>query len=275
MKITFLSDNKTEKACCNAEWGLSILIESLGRKALFDVGASPMFAENAKALGIDLKDVSAVAVSHGHYDHTGGMEAFCDVNKEAPIYIHKDAIGESHAMRKNGYIDDTDCGVLWSEGFRKRIKPRLILTEGVTKMNDNMTLVGNIPLLGEYPMTEKFFRREKDGWRLDPMDHEQFLVVEEERDIYVISGCSHKGVMSIIARVKGLFSDKRVLGFIAGMHLYPLPLDEQEKIVDSVCALGIERVFPVHCTGMEAIMMFRERLGEKCVAASVGESYDC
>jgi len=277
MKITFLSDNKTEKAACTAEWGLSILIESKGRQVLLDTGASHIFADNAKALGIDLKKVSAVVVSHGHYDHTEGMKAFCQVNSDAPIYIHKDAIGESYALDENGEMENVDYGIRWSDSFKNEIKSRLVLTEGVTKINAGMTVVGDIPLLEEYPMTEKFFRRTGEGqtWQQDPMNHEQFLVVEEEKGIYVLSGCSHKGVMSIIARVKELFPDKKIVGFIAGMHLYPLPLEEQKKIVESICSLGIEWIFPVHCTGMEAIVMFKEILGEKCVIASAGESYDC
>lgn len=274
MKITFLSDNKTEKAECNAEWGLSILIESMGRKVLFDLGASSMFADNAKALGADLKDVSAVVISHGHYDHTGGAEAFCEINHEAPIYIHKEAVGESYGLGRNGKIDGVDCGVLWSGDFKRKVSPRLVLTEGVVKINENMTLVGNIPLLEEYPMTEKFFRRSGTEWVEDRMDHEQFLVVEEERGIYVFSGCSHKGVMSVTARVKELFEGKRILGFIAGMHLYPLSEKKQEKIAEAICGLGIEMVFPVHCTGMKAIIMFKERLGENCVIASAGKSYE-
>ena len=149
------------------------------------------------------------------------------------------------------------------------------LTEGVTKINDNMTLVGNVPLLDEYPMTETFFRRSDDGWRADPMDHEQFLVVEEERGIYIISGCSHKGVMSIIYRVKELFAGKPIIAFIAGMHLYTLSGEKQREIVNAICGLGVEWVFPVHCTGMEAIIMFKENLGDRCVAASAGKSYEC
>ncbi len=275
MRITFLSDNKTENSKCMAEWGLSILVESKGKKLLFDVGASGIFADNAESLGIDLAKVDAAAISHGHYDHTEGMERFCGLNCDAPIYIHKEAIGESYALDKNGEIEDVDYGIRWSGEFKKSVAPRLILTEGVTKINDNMTLVGNVPLLDEYPMTETFFRRSDDGWRADPMDHEQFLVVEEERGIYIISGCSHKGVMSIIYRVKELFAGKPIIAFIAGMHLYTLSGEKQREIVNAICGLGVEWVFPVHCTGMEAIIMFKENLGDRCVAASAGKSYEC
>ncbi len=277
MKMTFLSDNKTEKAKCHAEWGLAILIESRGRKVLFDVGASAMFARNAEALEVDLSDVDAVVISHGHYDHTEGMEAFCQINHRAPVYIHKDAIGESYALDKDGNIEDVDYGILWSAGFKDSVNSRLVFTHDVVQINDNMTLVGNIPLLPEYPMTESFFRRGDSShpWVQDPMDHEQFLVVEEEEGVYIFSGCSHKGVMSVIARAGELFAGKKILGLIAGMHLYVLPLQEQKKIVDFICDLGIEWIFPVHCTGMEAIVMFKERMGDRCVIASAGESYDC
>ena len=77
MNFSILVDNKTERADCCAEWGLSILIESQGEKILLDTGMSPMFAENAKAMGIDLSDVSALVISHGHFDHTGGARDLC------------------------------------------------------------------------------------------------------------------------------------------------------------------------------------------------------
>lgn len=278
MKITFLSDNKTEKAACIAEWGLSILVESKGHKMLLDVGSSEIFARNAKALGIAMDDVEAVAISHGHFDHTEGMEAFVEVNKKAPVYIHKEAMDEDYAVMNDGSLDPMNDGIRWSEEFVEAIKDRLVLTEGVTKIFDNMTLVGNIPLLPEYPMTERFVRPDKKNpgqYVDDNMDHEQFLVVEEDEGIFILSGCSHKGVMSIIKHAENLFPGKKILGFIGGMHLYPLTKEARKEIVDNICGLGLECVFPVHCTGIEAILMFKERLGDKCIIASAGDSYEC
>ncbi len=278
MKITFLSDNKTENPMCIAEWGLSILVESQGCKVLFDVGASSVFAQNAKALGVDLKEVDAVAISHGHYDHTEGMEEFCKCNDTAPIYIHKEALKEAFGTDENGNIEKYNCGIRWSESFIKSIRERFVLTEGITKINDNMILVGNIPLMKEYPMTEKFYRKdeiERDKLVEDSMDHEQFLVVKEEKGISIISGCSHKGVLSIINYAKNLFPHEKVLVFIGGMHLYPLSDEERKTVVDSICDVEMEYLFPVHCTGMEAMLMLKEREKERCIIASAGDSYEC
>lgn len=277
MKITFLSDNKTENAKCTAEWGLSVLIESKGNKVLFDVGASPIFAENAKNLGVDLTDVEAVAISHGHYDHTEGMASFCDINKLALIYIHKEALSPAFGTDPMGWIEDYNCGIRWSKEFIDKIKNRTVLTENVVKINDNMTLVGNIEPLKEYPMTEKFYRpspTNEEKYLYDHMEHEQFLVVKEEEGIYIFSGCSHTGMIATIKKAQEVFPGERIIALVAGMHLYPLKKDKKKEVVDAICNLDIDAIFPAHCTGIDAILMFKEKLGDKCIVASAGETYE-
>lgn len=291
MKFTFLSDNRTEKACCEAEWGLSILIESGGHKVLFDVGASDMFARNAANLGIDLGEVESVVISHGHYDHTTGMKYFFELNDKAWIYVHRKAFNGSFLMKEDGRLEDHDYGTPWQGDTVRKLIPRLEITHDVRKLNDCMTMVGDIPPLPEYPMAEKYFYLVREWnvippdanfytdekgvlWVQDQMKHEQFLAVSEGDGIYIFSGCCHVGVMAILARAKELFPDKKIRGLIAGMHLYAFPKEKQAEIVDSICALGLEWVFPVHCTGMDAVIMFKERLGDRCVIASAGQSYE-
>ena len=147
----------------------------------------------------------------------------------------------------------------------------------IVKINDNMTLVGNIDPLKEYPMTEKFYRpspTNEEKYLYDHMDHEQFLVVKEDKGIYIFSGCSHTGVMATIKKAQELFPGEKIIALVAGMHLYPLKRDKKQEIVDSICQLGIDTVFPVHCTGIDAILMFKQQLGERCIIASAGESYE-
>lgn len=275
MKITFLSDNKTENSLCMAEWGLSVLIESNGHKVLLDVGASPLFSENAKNLKLPIDDVEAVVISHGHYDHTEGMESFCNINKDAKIFIHRNAISKAYGTDKDGNVESYNCGIRWSDDFVKSISDRIIFTENVVALNDNMTIIGNIEPLKEYPMTETFYRPTHEGRLVpDSMDHEQILVVREDGGLYIFSGCSHTGMMAIISRVREVFPQERILGITAGMHLYPLNSNQRRAIVDAICDLGVEKIFPVHCTGIDAILMFKERLGKNCVIASAGESYE-
>lgn len=281
MKFTILVDNKTEDTRCEAEWGLSILVEANGRKLLFDTGSSNMFYRNAKNLGISLEDVEAVLISHGHFDHTEGVPAFLECNNHAPIYLHKDALYETYG-ETDGELDEWTCGIRWDERFRQEVAERMIFTEGVVDLGQGFTLVGDIPWLKGQSATDRFFRKIRtskvDGIETftfveDSMNHEQFLVVEEEQGIHLISGCSHKGIMAILDYTKKLFPEKKILSLIAGMHLYPVSPQRQDEIIGDLATMGIPKVFPLHCTGMPAIIRMKNRLGDCCIVASSGETY--
>ncbi len=277
MKITFLSDNITENAGCLAEWGLSVYIQSGGRNILFDMGASPIFAENAGKLGVDLSEVDFAVISHGHYDHTGGMDRFLDLNDSAPVYIHRNALQEFYGTDENGNMDDYNCGVLWDKDLLERAKTRLVFTDHVTEIDGDISLIGDIAPLPEFPVTEQFYIPEnpqKSSFRKDPMDHEQIMVIREGEGLHVFSGCSHTGIMAIIKKVEEEYPGERIVSITAGMHLYALPSDKKQLVVDSIAGYGVRYVLPVHCTGMEAILMFRERMGKGCVIASAGETYE-
>lgn len=284
MKLSFLVDNKTEHAHCQAEWGLSIFVESRGHKVLFDAGCSDMFIRNAKAMDIDISEAEAVAISHGHYDHTEGIPYFVEINKTAPVYIHKNAFGKCYGTDDDtGAISDWNCGILWSEEFIDSIKDRMVLTENVVKINDNMTLIGNIPDFEEYPPTEIFYRKvqcqsgdESTGcsFEVDGMSNEQCLVVEEDDRIFILSGCCHRGIVPTIKTVQKYFPGKKIAAVIAGMHMYPLTEGPRKEMVQQVINCGVEKVFPLHCTGMDAIIEFKRRMGENCVIATSGDIYE-
>ena len=282
MKFTFLVDNKTEDTRCRAEWGLSILIETKGNKILLDTGASSLFAENAAKMGIDLKTIDALVISHGHYDHTEGVPAFSEINRTAPIYLHKEALFETYG-ETNGKIEAVTCGIRWSESFRREIQPRICFTEGVYKLYENVTLVGNIPDMEGFIPTETFYKKvhtkQSDGgisvsYEKDYMRHEQALIVEEDQGLYLFSGCSHRGVVPTVDYVRRLFPGKRISALIAGMHLYPVSKEERKQIVKEITAIDLDTVFPVHCTGTEGILMLKECLGDRCIIASAGDSYE-
>ena len=93
MKITCLAENTTSRPDIEAEHGLSLYIETNGKKILFDMGQGELFIRNAKRLGIDLSDVDIAVISHGHYDHGGGLRSFLEINKKAPVYISEHAFG--------------------------------------------------------------------------------------------------------------------------------------------------------------------------------------
>lgn len=274
MRFRFLMENKTDGPGCVAEHGLSIYIEAQGKKLLFDTGASALFAQNAQKLGVDLSQVDALIISHGHYDHTGGVPAFCEINAAAAVYIHKNAFYETYGLEKNGEWEKETCGIRWTHAQRKAIEPRLVRTSGVTRLSETIAISGTIPVAEGCESTETFYRKlVGGGFEVDPMDHEQILVIREPEGLYVFSGCSHRGVPAAIHCARALFGGERIAALVAGMHLYNASKEMRRKVIEQILREDMEVVMPVHCTGIEGICDLKAALGDKCVAATAGSGY--
>lgn len=279
MIIQFLSENKTANSNCLAEHGLSIYIETLDQKILFDTGAGNVLFYNAAAMDIDLETIDSVVISHGHYDHTQGVPRFCQANDKAKIYMHEKAFARTYAMEK-GKLESQTCGVRWTPTEFDEIRNRLFLTKGVTKLSEDIVVSGTIPDIAGYVPTEKFFTKgENESLITDAMEHEQFLAIRKRgsdghsQGIFIFSGCSHKGIVPVIAYAKILFPEETILGLIAGMHLYNATDEVKNKVMDELICEGIEMIMPVHCTGMDAICGLKNRLGEKCIIAGAGDRF--
>lgn len=283
IKMAFLSENKTDNPGCVAEFGLSVYIETKEEKILFDTGASDLFVKNAKFLDVDLKTVEHVVISHGHYDHSGGVPAFCDINTTAPIYIHKEAFEETYGT-ENGILDKEACSILWNEEEKQKILKRTTLTDGVFNISEDVIISGTIPNVEGIEPTEKFYiKNYSKGNNVelieDEMNHEQFLIVRDRKEdgtskgLYVFSGCSHKGIIPVLRYVKKLFPQEKVLGLIAGMHLYSADQNIRNKVISEILNENIELVIPVHCTGIKAICDLKAAMGEKCIVATAGDKY--
>lgn len=273
MKIQFLMENKTDGPGCVAEHGLSIYIQVQGKKLLFDAGASSLFARNAEAMGVDLSEAEALIISHGHYDHTGGVPEFCRINKVAPVYIHKEGFYETYG-KKHGKMEEKPCSIRWTDGERREIEPRIIKTENPLWLSENIVISGTIPVEQGQQQTENFYRKMQDqSFIVDSVEHEQFLAIREPEGLYVFSGCSHRGVIPAVSYARKLFNGERVAALIAGMHLYSAGEELRRRVVEQILSEEMDTVIPVHCTGIDAICDLKAALGEKCVAATAGSSY--
>lgn len=273
MKFSFLVENRTNHEGILAEHGLSIYIETEEKTILFDAGASDAFAVNADRMGIDLAAADLAVISHGHYDHTGGIPLFCRKNRKAPVYLHKNAFRRSHGC-SDGKIEKRMCGIRWTEEQRKQMEDRIRFTDGPVRITENIVITGTVPCAEGFEPSERFYYYNVNGEPVeDDMSHEQCLVIREEDGLYVFSGCSHRGVISALEAARAMFPGEPVAAFIAGMHLYETDAETRARVVDQVAEAQIGTVYPVHCTGIDAICDLRTRLGERCVIAGAGDSF--
>lgn len=229
MKIISLIENTSREAEIQSEHGLSLYIEASGMKILFDMGQSDAFIKNAERLGVDLSEVDVAIISHGHYDHGGGLRAFLKVNGKARVYIRKTAFLPYFNGEKYIGIDTTLSG-----------SERLVFTEGDVEICKKIRLTG----VDFSPEGGNLTVRLNGRTAPDRFDHEQYLLIEEDGRRTLISGCSHKGILPILDYL-------RPDVMIGGLHLMHMPLDgELIRMAESLSGSGC-RFYTCHCTGTE------------------------
>ncbi len=235
MKITALTENTPHNNNISAEHGLSLYIETQKHNILFDMGQTSLFAENAEKLGIDLAKVDIAILSHGHYDHGGGLGKFLEINKTAPIYISRHAFGD--------YYNGTEKYIGLDKALQN--ETRIIFVDDEFEIDSELSLYScnnktKSHYLGSFGLNMK-----RDGEFLpDDFMHEQYLLINENGKRVLISGCSHKGVMDIVDWFEPDF-------FIGGFHYSKLELDE--KLAEYAATLASHKTvyFTCHCTGTE------------------------
>lgn len=254
MRVSVLIENTAHDPSLVAEHGLSLYIETGDHVFLFDTGATGAFVSNARRMGLDLGKVDALILSHGHYDHGGGLEAFLACNATAPVYLSAHAFGGHY----NGAGKDI--------GLPRYLQdhPRLI------PVSDRLTLAPGVMLEccrdrePKYPVMPFGLQIMENGCLLpERFDHELYLVVEEDKRI-CFSGCAHRGVENIL---HWLSPDVLIGGFhfkqlqpgaprleLAARHLMEIPCE----------------YYTCHCTGQEQYEYLKERMGQRLHRLSTG-----
>ena len=257
MKIKVLMDNISSGELAG-EWGLSILIEYEGKKILLDTGASGAFAENAEKMGIDLAEVDFAVLSHAHYDHSDGMEAFFAVNDHAPLYIRK-------ACQENCYSDDD--GVMKyvgiHEGWLEKYRDRLVRVDGEYSPCPGVKLLPHSLDMKEAGLKARMYVKELDTFFPELFQHEQSLVFEVEDGLVIFNSCCHGGVENIIEEVRAAYGGRKIIGIVGGFHLYKTSAEDVRRLAGRLQESGVEFIVTGHCTGDEAFGILHEVLGEK------------
>lgn len=259
MKIRVLVENTAINEDIMAEHGLSLYIETGDKKILFDMGQSDAFLKNAERLGVDLSKADFAVLSHGHYDHGGGIKAFLSVNDKASVYLTSTAFGEYYNA-SNKYI-----------GLDKELESndRLKFVDGEKELSRNCKLYtcnGNDRFYGSEPYGLSMMKEAK--LYPDEFLHEQYLLVEENGKSVLFSGCSHKGVLNIAEWFKPDV-------FVGGFHFMKLGLEGEDKAVlkrsAEVLLSHKTRYYTCHCTGEEQFEFIKGVMGERVEYIRAGQ----
>lgn len=261
MKITVLSENTPGRSDLRAEHGLSLYIETSKHTILFDTGQSALFAENAEKLGIDLNRVDFAVISHGHYDHGGGLHTFLQRNAHAPVYLSRYAFLPYYSGTRYIGLDVSLAA-----------HPRLVFTGDSYRFDRDTQLLScrgmpSIPADGNIGMN----RMDKGALVPDDFLHEQFLLIEKNGKRIVFGGCAHKGISNVICWLRPDI-------YIGGFHLKALDPQTQESRILEKTARILQR-FPTqyltcHCTGEAPFAFLKQRMGQQLCAVRCGDTIE-
>ena len=257
MKATVLVDNIGFGDLCG-EWGLSFYIEHQGRTILMDTGASGLFAENAAELGADLEKVEYGVLSHAHYDHADGLDAFFSANRTADFYMRRGTAEDCFDVRE---AEPRYIGI--RRGILREYADRIVYVDGLYELYPGAYLLGH-STPGLSAVGEKAFMGRMRGGRMraDDFAHEQSLVLEENGGLSVFSSCSHAGIRTILGEVREAFPGKPLRAALGGFHLYASAPEEVRQLGRELRQEGVGTVVTGHCTGQEAYDILKEELGD-------------
>ncbi len=268
MKIINLIEDTKGKSNSICEHGLSFYIETKGHKLLLDTGASDAFIHNAMTENIDLVAVDAVIISHGHYDHAGGVLAFAKINPNATIYINQNAVGEFYNLKnsRTKYIGmDRSISLL----------PQVKFTSGNFDIDDGISVFTNADVRRSLPRGNKMLRRKTDaGFVRDDFCHEQYLVVREGDKRVLLSGCAHRGILNILDEYNKIYGDEPthvISGFHTSMQEYTKEDDDMIRQTARELADMNTLFYTGHCTGEHPMELMKEIMGERIAVIHSGD----
>lgn len=272
MYIQALMENTCVNEKLHSEHGLSFYIETKKHKILFDMGAGGKFAENAKVLGVDLGAVDIAFISHGHDDHGGGLRNFLELNQQAPVYIRKEAFGKFYGKSEDGL---ERIGL--DEELGKHSQIVLVEDEDFT-IDEELRLFAGAKGGVSLPEANQDLYEEtvNQEIKIDSFDHEQYLIIREAGHETLISGCSHRGIINVLARYDEI-SQGPLKTLIGGLHLMNPAAGKSVsgKLVQDVANELMKRIqtryYTCHCTGEEAFTTLKNIMNEQIAYIGTGE----
>ncbi|HNW34607.1 MAG TPA: MBL fold metallo-hydrolase [Candidatus Ozemobacteraceae bacterium] len=272
LKITILVDDKAPDGL-TAEHGLAFWIEFGKAKFLFDTGQGAALEGNARALGIDLAAADMVALSHGHYDHSGGLPLVLLRSPGARLHCHPGVMKPRYSIR-----DGVVKAIGMPEASRNALDRLPALNRAIEARpvlwSDHAGLTGPIQRRTTFETTGGPFFLDPQGTQPDPIEDDQALWVRTSEGVVVVAGCCHSGLINTLTRVAELSRYDTIRAVIGGFHLLNADGQRLDLTIEALRKFNPGQLIPCHCTGEGAVKALSAAFGERVIPGRVGNTFE-
>jgi 7,8-dihydropterin-6-yl-methyl-4-(beta-D-ribofuranosyl)aminobenzene 5'-phosphate synthase len=251
-----------------AEHGLSIFMETDRGNYLLDTGQGKAIVNNALVLGLDLRTIKGIIMSHHHWDHTGGLGPVLDLKGAVDIYAHPDFFKESYNIggEKVRYI-----GVPYPRPLLEGKGATFKFSNEFRQIEPGMWLTGEVPRRTDYERGDKNqVVKSNEGYVNDNLLDDQSVVIETEKGLFIILGCCHSGIINTLSYIVEKMGQRHIYAVIGGTHLGPVSDEQREKSIDALKAFDIEHIGVSHCTGLKTASRLAGEFGDRFFFCNVG-----
>lgn len=272
-RVTVLVENTAGGRDVLAEHGLSYWIEHGGKRILLDAGQGGVLASNAFKLKIPLYDLDALVLSHGHYDHTGGVAEALKNDRPVAIYAHPAAFTQKYARNSNGTA--RSIGMPYpSEKAVREIRNQWIATDQPTVVFDGLTVTGPVPRLTDFEDTGGPFFLDEACTQPDPLEDDQSVFFNTTEGTVVLLGCAHSGIINTLRYIRRWTDNRPIRAIVGGMHLVGASPRRIERTIEELKQIGVGQLAPAHCTGMPATVALWNAFSGRCRTCCAGTVFD-
>lgn len=255
------------------EHGLSLWIEADEKRILFDTGQSDCFSKNASMLGIDLNAATALVLSHGHYDHTGGVFEILNKNHGIGIYCHGGIFNSRYSGLHHGAMKHVGISKKISSCLHAHIDKIHWIPESQNLLSDDIGITGPIPRTNEHEKSAQNFYFDPDALRPDPVEDDLALWFKTVQGLVIVTGCCHSGIINTIEFIRSQNPAERIYMIIGGFHMMHASAEQIEMTLDYLQSIAIKKIIPCHCTGNNAIASMQHRFGNKVTRGYTGARF--
>ena len=267
--LTLLCENTARGAGILGEHGLAYWLETGTQRVLFDTGQGLALLNNAAELKIDLARADAIVLSHGHYDHVGGLEAALAVARRATLYLHPRAVEHKFTGATRAAARRVSLPFVETQEFLHDERSVVATAEPVEVVPGIWT-TGEIPRTNDFEDTGGPFFLDPALTQADPLLDDQSLFFNTRDGLVVVLGCAHAGVINTLEHIRRLSGDKPIHTLLGGMHLENASPRRMDATMTALRRYDIRRFGPAHCTGWLAVARFQQEFPGRCFQCAAG-----